>query len=582
MHVQEQKDQEFSFKNYFVPLTTTKAITWIVFISLIVYSNMLFNGFVWDDISYILFNPDVHTLNFLYLFANNHFNSLGQYRPIPAVYYAVLYSLFTTNTFFYHLIQFIFHVTNVILLFFLFKYFFNTKISFFLSLVFLVHPMQVESVSYISQTPSILFFLFGIAALLLYKKSEKNNTSNVIIFTLLLFSVLTKESGILFLVQLFLWHFLFKKKPMFSEYIYSVCIGLIYLFLRIVVGGITPYKSVVVPIDTLSLPDRILNIPAIIFYYLKTFIYPNQLVVDQIWIVKTLNFNSFYLPLICISFFSLLLIMFGIYLAKNKQTLFKTYLFFLLWFVIGLLPYLQILPIDGTVADRWFYYSMAGLLGMIGVLLQLFKLNKKTYKVLVITFGVTIIFCLATRTIIRNSNWVNAKTLFMHDSKVLDNFNIEANLSTEYRNDGDINAAIYHLQKSISYLPYETNLVNLGVLYEGENKNILAKQYYLQAIQAKSLWYPIHKHDVGIYINVIPFLIKHNDISDAKIYENLALQDYPNNQDIWLLKAFLDEKLGNHQDAINAAQRANQFGITTYSQEVYLNLLNNKSIEGYL
>lgn len=211
MQEHEQKENNYSFKNYFIPLTTTKAIHWIIVIGLIVYANMLFNSFVWDDISYILLNPDVHTLNLFYLFGNNHFNTLGQYRPIPAVYFAVLYSLFSNSTFFYHLIQLIFQLTNVILLFILFKYFFNTKLSFFLSLVFLVHPMQVESVSYISQTPSILFFSFGIAALLIYIKNKKSIRSNSIIFILLLLSVLTKESGILFLAQLYSWKFYIRR-----------------------------------------------------------------------------------------------------------------------------------------------------------------------------------------------------------------------------------------------------------------------------------------------------------------------------------------------------------------------------------
>jgi tetratricopeptide (TPR) repeat protein len=578
----EMKEEEFDIKKLFFPLTNLKAIHWIIVIGIIVYANMLFNGFVWDDISYILLNPDVHTLNILYLFGSNHFNTIGQYRPIPAVYFSVLYSLFSDNTFFYHLIQLVLHITNVILLYILFKYFFNKKISYFLSLVFFVHPMQVESVSYISQTPSILFFSFGIVALLLYKKREGNIKTSIIIFTLLLLSVLTKESGILFAAQLYLWQILYKKRIIMSEYVYGICMGFIYLFFRLVIGGITSYKSVVVPIDTLSLSQRILNIPAIIFYYLKTFFYPQQLVVDQVWIVKSTDFSSFYLPFICISIFFVLLLIFGIYLAKKKHSLFKAYLYFLVWFVLGLFPYLQILPLDMTVADRWFYYPMVGLLGIIGVLLQLFTVKNEIYKKTIIVIGVIILVLLSTRTIIRNMNWGNAYTLFTHDSRVLDNYNIEANLSSEYRTEGNYYEAIYHMQKSVTFLPYETNLTNLGVLYEEGDKFNLARRYYLLAINAKSLWYPIHQHDVGTYINIITFFIRHNDLINAKKYETLALQDYPDNQDIFLMNAFLEEKLGNHQEAINAAQKANQLGQTNYSEEIYLNLINNKSIEGYL
>jgi len=65
-------DSEFSFKNYFVPLTNAKAITWIVMIGIIVYANMLFNGFVWDDIGQIVTNGDIHSLSNIWSFFSVH------------------------------------------------------------------------------------------------------------------------------------------------------------------------------------------------------------------------------------------------------------------------------------------------------------------------------------------------------------------------------------------------------------------------------------------------------------------------------------------------------------------------------
>jgi hypothetical protein len=46
-------ETEFSFKNYFVPLTTAKAVTWIIVIGFTVYFTVFFNGFVWDDFPFI-------------------------------------------------------------------------------------------------------------------------------------------------------------------------------------------------------------------------------------------------------------------------------------------------------------------------------------------------------------------------------------------------------------------------------------------------------------------------------------------------------------------------------------------------
>ena len=57
-----EREQAFSLKNLFVPLTTLKAIHIIVIVGFIVYANMLFNGFVWDDKIYIIFNPQNHNI----------------------------------------------------------------------------------------------------------------------------------------------------------------------------------------------------------------------------------------------------------------------------------------------------------------------------------------------------------------------------------------------------------------------------------------------------------------------------------------------------------------------------------------
>lgn len=114
-------DFDSSLKRCFVPLTTSKAITWIIVIGLIVYVNMLFNGFVWDDITYIVTNTDIRTLNIWQLFGPNYFNSLGLYRPIPEIYFALLHNLFGDTPFFYHIVQLILHIIASVLVYILFK-----------------------------------------------------------------------------------------------------------------------------------------------------------------------------------------------------------------------------------------------------------------------------------------------------------------------------------------------------------------------------------------------------------------------------------------------------------------------------
>jgi hypothetical protein len=96
-------EPHFSFKSLFAPLTTAKAIHWIIIIGLIVYFNMLFNEFLWDDVSYIINNPQIHLFDIttiLNSFRESLFNTGGQYRALTSIYFLISYTMFGNTSFF--------------------------------------------------------------------------------------------------------------------------------------------------------------------------------------------------------------------------------------------------------------------------------------------------------------------------------------------------------------------------------------------------------------------------------------------------------------------------------------------------
>lgn len=129
---QKPNDIEFSLYEMFVPLTNKKAVIFISIIGFIVYFNMLFNGFVWDDIGIFMSrNSIAYNFNLLHFFEPNIFNAEGLYRPLPALYFSVLYTMFGNIPFVYHLIQLIFHVACVIFVYLFFQKYFSKNIAFF-------------------------------------------------------------------------------------------------------------------------------------------------------------------------------------------------------------------------------------------------------------------------------------------------------------------------------------------------------------------------------------------------------------------------------------------------------------------
>src|SRR5258708_977712 len=162
----KEVEEEFSLKKLFVPLTTLKAIHWIIFIGIIVYANMLFNGFVEDDNYQIGPNLAIQSINSVFdIFKGSTFinlvpgHSIGvYYKPITIAFFSFIYSIFGSNAFPFHLFQIFIFIINCCLLFFFLQQFFKQHVAFLLSLIFLIHPINSEVSLYISDTQEVLFY----------------------------------------------------------------------------------------------------------------------------------------------------------------------------------------------------------------------------------------------------------------------------------------------------------------------------------------------------------------------------------------------------------------------------------------
>jgi hypothetical protein len=295
----EDTKDEFSFNQFFSTLTTSKAIHFIVIIGILVFGNMLFNGFVWDDIYQIVNSPIVKNADYSYYFTHT---IAPFYRPLMFVSYITIYQLFGLNAFFYHLFQLSLHIVNTIFVFILLKHF-SKKIvlSFFLSLLFLIHPINAETVEYIANFQEVLFLFFGLLATILMCKKNHVKYRHVYIVTLLLFSVFSKETGLLFVLIYPLYYFIFEKTHFKKSVLFGGLVVISYFIARyLLVGAINiSYYNIIPPnvILTATLSERLLTIPKIVASYITTLIFPTNLSI-QYWIVKSVTFSDFILPLI--------------------------------------------------------------------------------------------------------------------------------------------------------------------------------------------------------------------------------------------------------------------------------------------
>jgi len=199
-------------------------------------------------------------------------------------------------------------------------------------------------------------------------------------------------------------------------------------------------------------------------------VYPAHFALIQEWYVKKIDFANFTLPLVIDLLFFAGVAAIGIYIYKHAREVWKQYVFFVAWFVIGLSLHLQIVPLDVTVSERWFYFLILGYLGMLGVIVQrfVFTSKNKTLKAAIVGVTAVIICVLSIVTIVRGTQWNTALGLYKHDLQYSpDSPALNDLYAQTLMQDNDFDQAKYYLERSVA-LDYMLgdNVDNLAKWYE--------------------------------------------------------------------------------------------------------------------
>lgn len=567
-------------------LTSRGAIFLLIILGIIVYFNALFNDFVWDDYSQIVNNPLVHSIaNIPSLFSGSTFYFEGSiqgiyYKPLLSLAYTLIYTIFGNQAFAFHLGQIALHIVNSIIILLILKRFISLPLSIFGSVLFLVHPINTEAVAYISPVQEPLFFFFGSLALLLTLKLALNRWYHYFYIAILLFSsLLSKETGLLFLVLVGINTWLFRKKSLLSILITLFSTFFIYLILRSQAIGLetTNFSTPVAPpIMRAGVVERLLTLPKIIYTYLKTFFLPTDLFISHHWVVKTINFSDFLLPLIFIFIAAIAFSYFAWFLHLNNKKLLKPYLFFLFWVVIGLGFHSNILiPLDFTYADRWFYFPEVGLIGILLLVIQQISQKWSVSRTLLFLISILILSLLSARTIVRNTNWKDKITLYEHDIKLNSNsFDLQNSLGTELAALGRFDEALPHLERSVQLAPYFwQNWNNLAGIYDRRGEPQKARSAIVQALDNNKYYYPAHRNMIKI------LFVKEKDYEATAKFIDESLIIFPKKSELWMYKALSEYQNNNRDEALKAASMYYKLDPNDQSEALYSAIKQGKKVQ---
>jgi tetratricopeptide (TPR) repeat protein len=242
----------------------------LVAASIAVYFQSLSNGFlIFDDDKAIKYNEIIKNPTFRGLFASTN---LGMYAPMTWLGYALVYAIAGESASAFHTFSLVLHTGCVLGVFGLLNLLQSRReVSFFVALLFAVHPIQMEAVCWIAGQSALTFSFFYVLGLLAYVKWQQNERPVFYALTLLMFvcSILAKSAAVTFplLLLAFDWYRngslsvknLIAKAPFFAL---SAALGLYTLSTREAEG-----HDLVVTTKALSLFDRFLMVCHSLLFY---------------------------------------------------------------------------------------------------------------------------------------------------------------------------------------------------------------------------------------------------------------------------------------------------------------------------
>ncbi len=604
-------------------------IALLILVPLMVFWETIDHDFVWDDeLSHLHRNPYLKEFkleNFLHFWQSPY---EGMYIPISYNAWAGVKCVqdFCVDVRgqggfdprFFHGANLLCHIANGLLVFAILNILISLPWAAWAgALLFLLHPLQVETVAWISEFRGLLSTFFALLALWLYlKRRLLSNKTKESMFSwsyggaslAFILSLLAKPSTVILPLLVFLIVCFFYKDPLRRH------LGPLLLWLGL--AGIT------LLITKISQPNRLLDFippfylrPFIVFdainFYLAKLFYPVNLCAcygrtPQVTVDSPYFFFS-WIPL------SAILILLWYTYPRSKKILFCFAIF-----TAGFLPVSGIVPFAfqnfSTVADRYLYLAMIGPAILFAVMIREFESKKITQ-----IGAIVLLLFLALSSRQQMTPWENKITLW---ANVIEKYPGQAashnNMGNALAGTGKNAEALIHYEKALEILPeyyYAYNSAanslvaegntrkakeyyslaiklnpgymeahnNLGHLLEREGQIVWAKKHYIEALKTdpycaeahtnlgnvlvkqREFDQAIHHYSQAVKIN--PYLalayynmggafLKKEQFSEAAIAYTKAAEIEPNDDDLWNNLGFAFFRQGQYSLAIEAYQRA--------------------------
>ncbi|MBT8364901.1 MAG: tetratricopeptide repeat protein, partial [Deltaproteobacteria bacterium] len=514
----------------------------LVIVVILIYADTLTTPFIFDDISNIKENPHIRVP---FLSIKNlvwaGFQSPSTNRPLANISFALNYYFHGYNLVGFHLVNILIHIASGIFLYFLIKATLITPtlqtrygrfgwIPFFATFIWMVHPLQTQSVAYLVQRMNSMAAMFYVLSLLLYVRFRLASGPRLkwslivgcVVSGLLAFG--SKEIAVtlpLFII-LYEWYFFQGLNPQWAKRHFIGLGGILLLFIIISLAylGENPLTRILAAYNfrDFTLFQRLLTESRVVVFYISLLFWPQpeRLNLDHDFVISYSLTNPM-TTLVSITAITLL-ISTAILIARREPLL----SFGILWFFGNLVIESSVIGLELVFEHRNYLPSMFAILALVSLV---FRYLRYTWLPTVSLCIVGILF--TAWTFERNRVWADEITLYQDcaeksPQKARPHNNLGAALSRR----GSLPEAIDQFQLALKIKPdYADAHYNIGYALARQGNLKEAIFHFSQSLR-------FEPNDVKAHNNLGIALALQSDYREAIDHFKAALKINPKDADV--------------------------------------------------
>jgi Flp pilus assembly protein TadD len=430
----------------------------------------------------------------------------GNWHPLTLLAHMLDVQVFGLHPAGHHGVNLALHVVNVLLLFWLLA---GTTLqpwpSTCVAALFAVHPLNVQTVAWISERKSLLSTAFWLLALLAHVRYRRKPDGRKYLLILLLaaLALAAKPMAVtlpLTLVLLDFWPLAMRpegREPVIRRYLRGLAP---FLALAGTCGVLTLLAqraaNALQTVTSYSLPVRLGNALVSYAWYLKTMVWPAGLAAFYPHPMTTLAVGEVVASVL------VLLAISAVVVAKGREL--PALAMGWLWYVGTLLPVAGIIQVGSQAyADRYAYVPLVGI--FVIVVWSVVRLTETTpvfWRRALAVAGVAWIAALSVATRAQLPYWHDSVSLFQRAIDVVpDNALAHNNLGMALVEQNKIAEALDHFQKAVEIAPGDTDArSNLGNALRALGRSVEAAVVYAKALEQS-------QNDASIHYNLATALV---------------------------------------------------------------------------